>query len=135
MLEKFKYKKIFLSFFVFIFMMVPTTSVLAALVPQGCAQSSGGCGFNDFLVLIRNVMNFAIFTGVAFSVLAFSWAGILYITSAGNTGQRDQAKNVFSSVTKGFLIVLLAWLIVYIVLKGLTDGSNIDLSGYINGIK
>lgn len=128
------YNKFWLSVLVFIFFVLPFVS-FAALVPTGCATNDSGCEFGDFIELIKNIMNFAIFTGVAFSVLAFSWAGILMITSAGNTGQRDQAKKIFSSVLTGFLIVLTAWLIVYLILKGLTEGSNAKFPSFIENLR
>ncbi len=111
------------------------------LVPEGCgnAQGTAGptlsgellsdeCGWSDLLELVSNVMKFLIYIAVSVGVLACAYAGFIYITAFGETGKIEQAHKIFSAVIIGFLIILLAWLIVATIIKTLDvnpDGFTI----------
>lgn len=110
------------------------------LVPEGCgnAQGTAGptedggslsdeCGWADLLELISNVMQFLVYIAVSIGVLACCYAGFLYITAFGETGKIEQAHKIFSSAITGFLIILLAWLIVATILKYM-DLSSADFT-------
>jgi len=70
------------------------------------------CNFSSFMQLIINVIDFLIKISIPIAIILFSYAGYLYLTSAGNTGKISQAHDIFKTVFIGFLIVLSAWLIV-----------------------
>jgi hypothetical protein len=42
----------------------------------------------------------------------FTYAGVEYVTAAGNSGKINQAHRIFWTVFVGFCIMLAAWLIV-----------------------
>ncbi|MBX4210519.1 pilin [Candidatus Parcubacteria bacterium] len=85
-----------------------------SLIPCGFG-SPDECNFYSFIQLINNVITFLIYLSIPIAAISFAYAGILYLTSAGNTAQMSKAKGIFGTVLVGFLIVLGAWLIVYTI--------------------
>lgn len=99
-----------------------------SIVPD--AASFPGCSAGDplafgaVLQLIQNLMNAAIAFTVVFSVLVFVYAGILLMTSVGNSENISKAKGVIWNGMIGLLIVLSAWLVVDFVMKVLYVGED-----------
>lgn len=77
------------------------------------------CGYDDFIQLITNVINFLVKAAIAFSAIVFAYAGWLYLTSGGDTGKIKQAHELFIKVLWGFLFALGAFLIVQLITKSL----------------
>ena len=73
------------------------------------------CGFNDLIALAVAVINNLVVISVILATIAFLWIGFTLVTSGGDTGAREKAKNAAVSVLKGFIFVLAAWLIVYTI--------------------
>ncbi len=103
-------------------------SLLVFLLPvvvhaQGGVVPCGGpdCGYDDFMVLINNVIETLIGIAVAVSALLFMYAGFLYLTAGGNENQADRAKDIFGNVAIGFGIILVAWLVVSMIVGLLTS--------------
>ena len=71
------------------------------------------CGYTDLIQLGINVMNFAIYLMALVSVLAFVYAGYLYMSSGGDSGAIKQARGIFTNVALGIFFTLGAWLIVH----------------------
>jgi hypothetical protein len=89
------------------------------------APGSVSCGTCELVGLIGNGITFiiAIFSGIA--TLLFAWAGFLMLSSRGSTAQVQKGKAIFGNVLVGLLIMLSAWLIVDVVMKGfLPDGQT-----------
>ena len=80
----------------------------------------GECTFCDFLKMGQNIINFMVYALAIVATLLFMYAGILYLTAAGNQGNIGKAHSIFTNVFIGLIIVLAAWLIVDIVLSVLT---------------
>ena len=102
--------------------------VLAASVtaaPSGAiVPCNVGCGWNDLIQLGQNVMVWAIyFVGLA-SVVSITYAGWLYLSANGNSGQIGKAHAVFGKVITGIIITLAAWLIVKSILGWIGLSSN-----------
>lgn len=89
-----------------------------------CGNSPGintACGAGDFIKLIQDVLALA-FTFAGFIVaIMFMYAGFLLITSAGNPGQIQKAKDIFKRVVVGFLIMFLS----YVLIKNLLDNVKV----------
>lgn len=66
---------------------------------------SPGC-INDFQTLVARVTDFVLTVIEALAVLVFVWAGILYLTSAGNPGQVEKAKNALKYAVIGIVVAL-----------------------------
>lgn len=76
------------------------------------------CNFNTLIQTINNVVFFLIFVvGFPIAAIIFAWAGIIMITSGGNTAKRDQAKNMATDVIVGLVLALLSWIIIWTILK------------------
>lgn len=79
------------------------------------------CTFTDVVVLAKNLVNFAFYLSVPAVVLLISYAGYLYMSSAGDEGKVGQAHTIFTNVAIGFCVILSAWLIVVTLLKVLLN--------------
>lgn len=60
------------------------------------------------------------------------WAGVLFITAAGNSGRIDEGKKIISGTITGIIISLLAFVIVNTVIGGLT-GTKLRVTDYFQG--
>jgi len=84
--------------------------------PGGLLPNCGAnCDFNHLMELANNIMRFIIMIAIPLAAIAFSWAGFLYITAAGNESQIHHAHDIFIKVATGFFFILAAWLIVYLI--------------------
>src|SRR5690606_28053747 len=81
------------------------------------------CTVCDMVALAQRIINFMIFLGVVAATLLFVYAGLLYMTAQGNSGQVSRAHGVFKNVLIGLIVILAAWLIVDIVMKTFYSGG------------
>ena len=122
-----KNKKIVASALAFAILFLPVISFAAGLVP--C--DGPDCGWNELMTLINNVINFVLFRlAVPIAAIMFAYAGILLLTSGGNTSQKEKAKKVFTGVAMGIVIAAAAWLIVHLVVSILGCGENCSWIGF-----
>lgn len=96
----------------------------AQIVPE-CPPE--GCGYPELILLSQNIMTFLMGISVALSAIAFAWAGFLYITARGNQSTLERAHSIFTKVAIGFILVLTAWLIVWLITSTLLQDSYIFL--------
>lgn len=90
------------------------------LVPCGTEANADGtvknpCGFDDFVILVKNITDYLIILGTAVSALAFAYAGFLMMTAQGEMGKVEEAKAIFGKVVIGLLFMLTAWIIVHAI--------------------
>jgi hypothetical protein len=105
---------LFLSLIIFL---IPIFFIFVGLVPD-CLE--GDCGFNEFMILVNNVINFLLFTiATPLAALVFAYAGFLLITAGGDPGKMTTAKNILKNLIFGYLIALAAWLIINTILVSL----------------
>ncbi len=91
---------------------------------QGLVTCSGpDCNFCTFFAMVNGVIAWiiSIMTLVAVFVLVF--AGFRLVTSGGDPGALQKAKEMITNVLIGFVIMLAAWVIVDTIIKTLT-GSD-----------
>jgi len=131
MIKKKLNRKIFYSlpilFMVFSILLSPT--ILFAEenpLPGGIIPCTNNCGWSDFIKLIQNVITFVLYIAIPITVAMFTYAGVLYLTAAGKTGQIEKAHTIFLNVLIGFIIVLSAWLIVNTIANALLDKTNFN---------
>lgn len=110
----------------------PGTSKDNPLVRCGGVDSNGAsqdpCDIEDLNKLIQDILNL-VFMLASFIVAGmFMYAGFLLITSVGDMGKIQKAKEIFRRVIVGFLIMLLA----YLVVKNLVEKLNLD--GEVKGL-
>lgn len=94
------------------------------LVPCG-REGTSDCQLCHFWQLGSNIINFLIFgLAVPGAILLFLWAGLLFLTSAGNEKRIESAKNVFRNTVLGLVIVFVSWLVVETLLKTLANPTS-----------
>lgn len=94
---------------------------------QPLVQCSGAdnCNMTTLLATIRAVINWLLTISAVIGAALFCYAGVLYATSAGNTGQISKAHGIFWNVLIGITIAFAAWLII----KSILDAISIN-AGY-----
>ncbi|MEK7182152.1 MAG: pilin [Patescibacteria group bacterium] len=128
MINKNKKMLYFLPFFLIIlFVLLSPISLFATEtnpLPGGLIPCTNNCGFNDMITLVQNIITFVLYIAIPIAVGMFTYAGILYLTASGKTGQIEKAHTIFLNVLIGFIIVLSAWLIINTIANALLDKSN-----------
>ncbi len=112
--------------YAFATLLFPTFVEAQGLVPAcGVPDTGGYCELCHVVGLIDNVIDFIIIDlSWPVAAILFAYAGFLYLTSAGNPGQITKARSIFGDVAIGFIIILVAWLVVDTVMKTLVDQST-----------
>lgn len=90
------------------------------------------CDFNDLITMANNILIFLIILAIPLSVIAFSYAGFLYLTAGGDEGKIKSAHGVFTSVAIGLFFVISAWLIVYFLTSQLVSD---DITGILESVE
>lgn len=89
---------------------------------------SDDCGWEQLVAMGQNVINYSVVLMAILSVIGIAYAGFLYVTANGNSGQITKAHGIFIKIIWGIIFVLGAWLIVNTILKGLGYGKGEDTS-------
>lgn len=100
---------------------------------QGIIPCQTGCGFNDLIALVNNLITLLIQLGTLVAAIMFAYAGWLYVTSGGSPSAVSKAKDIFFSVAIGFFFMLAGWLIVSLILKSL-GFTEIPALDFINNL-
>ena len=96
---------------------------LGGLVP--CDGVTYECDIDAFIRMINGIIKWIIsIAGVIFAI-SFIYGGFLYLTSQGDEGKKGKAKDVLWSTLKGFVIILVAWVIVYTLLNTLVNKDSL----------
>lgn len=115
---------------VFLGMTALPVSVWGAVLPGGlipCGNSGQpACDFNMLIKLVQNIINFLVYMAAPVAAVAFAWAGVLYLTAAGDETKIGKAHAIFTDVLIGLGIVLSAWLIVKLIVTGLGVKSGLS---------
>ncbi len=126
-------KKFFAGIFSLLFLILPLLSYSAlidcniATTTPTATNPSGfvkPCNFSTFVETINRIINWIIsIAGVIFTISAI-WGGFLYMTSGEKPANKEKAKSILWNTLLGFVIILVAWLIVYTILVNLVkDGG------------
>ena len=108
----------------YILLFIPLTYIHAGIVP--CEGTD--CNFNHLIQMVQKFIKVAIYSFVfPLAALMFMWAGFLYLTSAGSEEKIKKAHTIFRKVAMGIIMSLLAWLIVYTIVKllGVPEGYTL----------
>ena len=116
---------------VLIFSMAPSLALAAGLpgqiVPCGSANQAA-CTVCDLAKVANNILNTAIYIAVFLSAVLFAWAGFKYLTNVANPGEVSRAKEIFSNVAIGLVIILASWLVIDILMRTLVGASVLPWS-------
>ena len=118
-----KVAKILIFLLIFAILTMPLLSLAAEpLVQCGTQVDANGkvtnpCGFTDFLSLVNRVITFVLFDlALPIAAIMFAWAGFLMVTAGGSTERVGKAKRIFTNVAIGFIIAVIAFLVVRTIL-------------------
>jgi|GEM_PF-1629107 len=117
-------KRILLPLLIVLFVMVP--AIASAQIPGVpiVPQCNGPCQSCDILKGVDNLMKFAVFLATVIATLMLVYAGFLYIGSSVSVSNIEKAHKVFFNVIIGFIIILVAWLIVATLLRTFTQQAS-----------
>jgi len=132
----------FAPLFVIIFALLISGAILfiptfadAQTVSGGIVPCSGPeCQLCYVTKLVDNVLKFLVAAVAVIGALMFSVAGILWMANTGSEKRVSLAKQIFSAVFIGLILVLGAWLIIDSLLKVLTNNTA-DLGKPWGGIE
>lgn len=127
MLKFFKKNKYSIVANLFIFLILAIPFVVGAQGNAGslvACQTAEDCNFRAFLATFNNIIRFTIQLGVAFFAIILAYAGWEYITAGGNASKISSAHAKLWTAVKGFVVLLLAYLIVRLIYE--TLGSTVS---------
>ena len=105
--------------------LVPTNSYAVNVIADQCASDPSAAICKDQgaspATLIKTIVNVLLFIIGAISVIMIIIGGIMYTTSAGDSGQITKAKNTIMYAVIGLVIAFLAFAIVNFVISRFTS--------------
>ncbi|MEW6408019.1 MAG: pilin [Patescibacteria group bacterium] len=97
------------------------------LLTTGLSNECVGCGDCsqcDILMVVKNIVQFILKIAGLLAILAIILGGFLYVTSGGSEERAQAAKGAITAAIVGFIIVLVAWVLVNFIIQILTGGSQ-----------
>jgi hypothetical protein len=82
------------------------------------------CNFNSITAMVNEGLKWFMSIAVSVVTISFAIAGGMMLLNPGDPAKRGKAKEVFYNTIKGLIIVLIAYLVVYTVLKGITNPDS-----------
>jgi len=82
------------------------------------------CTICDLQILAQNLINWFVAFAVLLAALLFVNAGVLYITSPGNTANVAKGHQILTKTLIGLIVVLAAWLLIDVVMKTALPNSG-----------
>jgi hypothetical protein len=121
-----KYLPLAVAFASAVLVVAPTIASAAVGIPTivpcgGTGQSA--CTVCDLAKVAQNILNAGIYLAVILSAVLFAWAGFLYLTNVGNSSGVARAKEIFSNILIGLVIILASWLVIDIVMRTFVGAS------------
>src|SRR3989344_3511107 len=113
----------------FIFIPLAASAQVPPLVPECGVYGENGfgpyCQACDLLKLANRLIDFGVYLAIIIATLMFTYAGVLYVTAASQSGAGaiDKAKKIFWSVFWGLVIVLSSWLALNVLLSVFTGNG------------
>ncbi len=94
-----------------------------------CGNSTGDmCGYQDLVQLGKNILDFIVVLSIPIAAIGFSYAGYLYLTAGiEGEGNLKKAKDIFTKIFIGFVLIISAWLIVYTITSTLLDENQYEV--------
>lgn len=82
-----------------------------------CGGASDPCQFHHLGELVQNLIYDLVLLSTFLATAAFAYAGFLLLTSGGNESKKNEAKDIFLKVLKGYLWILVAWVLIYTITR------------------
>ncbi len=113
-----------LKLFLLVITFLPVVSFAFQIVPENCAASSSGCGFNDLTNMFNSIVNWILVMTSVIAGITFVYAGIRILLNPANPGERTKALDMFKKALIGIAIVLLAWTVVKFTIEKLASNPK-----------
>ncbi len=105
----------------------------SGLVPCGYQSGTSAaqdCQFNDFIVLIKNFMNFALFVfAMPLAAVMFAWNGWFYMYYSATGQNVSGVHKALFQIVWGLALAIAAWLIVNAIVIGFGVGAKYNFLG------
>lgn len=120
MINLFRKNKYLILSNIFVFLILISPFIVNAQ-GQGIVSCTNAwdCNFSELLKTFNNVIRFIIQLGIAVFAIILAWAGFKYITAGGKASQISEAHDMLWVAVKGFVVLLLAYLIVELIFSTL----------------
>ena len=93
----------------------------SGLIP--CGYGDNPCDTSDVANFVNGLISFLIQMLGIIAAIVMVYAGFRLVTSGGNEGEATKAKELFTNVVIGIVIILAAWFVLDTIMKTLTgDG-------------
>ena len=98
--------------------------VTSAALPDEIVPCNGvDCDVCDIATLAQRTLNAGIYIAVFLSAILFAWAGWKYVSAGGDSGKVRSAREIFTNVLIGLIIILAGWLVVDTIMKTFVSES------------
>lgn len=120
-------------------LMVECTGKPLLLNPDGSPQSGSPkeCTFYDLVAEARFLMDYITFTlALPIAIVILTYGGIKILLAQEDAGKRTEVKKMMWQVMWGFLVILVAWLIVWTITNALgrktdSDGNPLNITRFL----
>lgn len=110
-------KKLSISVFAFMLVVAPSVVLAQTLIPSGmnpwqagqANASAAGLPDRPIYQIISSTLSWLLAVLGFLAIAGFVISGLLYITSAGNEGQAEQAKNAMKFSVIGIIVALIGY--------------------------
>lgn len=116
-------KKAFVALGAFLIFVAPLAvfaadTFLGPIVPEEFRSGNSGPYLQacDLVELFDRALQFAVYFATLVATIMIVYAGFLYVTASANQDNLNKAKSVFGNVFIGFVVVLVAWLVVNLIM-------------------
>ena len=89
-----------------------------------CGTGLPDCDFNSITRMVNEGLTWFMSIAISVVTISFAIAGGMMLLNPGDPAKRGKAKEVFYNTIKGLIIVLIAYLVIYTVLKGITNPNS-----------
>lgn len=138
------FKKILAFFITFSILAFPSFSLVLAeevemsgLVPvcntiiNADGEFENPCDFEYLMTMLNYLIDWSFkYLATPIFAILFIYAGYLYISSSGDTGNVNKAKKIIKNALWGYLIILASWLIIDTIVTGLGFTGETYLTEY-----
>lgn len=104
-----------------------TDQVLGGEIWKSAQCEGSTCTFAHLLSLVQDILKYLLFISIPIAAIAFAVAGFRIMTAGDNAGARGEAKDMLFMVLKGFVIMLVAGIIVHTIAGSLLKSDFIFL--------
>ncbi|MDB5254245.1 MAG: hypothetical protein JWL80_311 [Parcubacteria group bacterium] len=119
-----------LGFLVLVILVVPVFIHAQEIAPDKTSlivcngTTAYPCTIDSLILLVHNAINFLIKLSTILAAAVFAFAGFKLLTSGGDEGAMKDAKKMLLMVLKGYVIVVLAWFLIYTITNALLDPAG-----------